>query len=195
MPPKWPQRKGAAVAARVVEPCSRNPKVQPRRPALSDGDLEALVGPITETKEAHLARHSGGCRSCPRCRWYARGPDWVRVHGNVRETARAGPRKVVWCDERPARWGGAWAIGCKLCADAVARVQGGSRGAAAPSAPTESGPILSSQPIRRRLGTHWARFEVRPWALQAEHVRQHAESDVHKCALQVFFFAQTSQSA
>ena len=42
-------------------------------PRGSSGALEALVGPITESREAHLRRHSGGLRSCPRCRWYLFG--------------------------------------------------------------------------------------------------------------------------
>ena len=54
-----------------------------------------------------------------------------------------------------------------MCAEAAARTATGD---------IEKGP-------HRRRGSRWARFEVRCVSLQAEHVRQHRESDVHKLAV------------
>jgi len=126
------------------------------------------VGPVTETKEQHLKRHSGGLRSCPRCRYYQRGQQWARAHGHVAETSRAGPRGAVWLAERPVRWGGTWGLGCAICADSVARVCVGQ---------VVGGKDVAS---KRRLGTAWARYEVRARCLQAEHIRQHQDYDVHR---------------
>ena len=61
-------------------------------------------------------------------------------------------------------------MGCKTCADSVARMTAGP-GCSAGSHPP------------RRLGTAWARFEVRAQALQSEHIRQHQEYDVHRVAV------------
>ena len=44
-------------------------------------------------------------------------------------------------------------------------------------------PAASRAPIKRnskRLGTAWARYEVRPCALQAEHIREHQHTDAHR---------------
>ena len=135
--------------------------------------MEEMVGPVTETKEQHLKRHDGGFRACARCHYYYKfGHRWLSAHGHVKEIARAGPRQsFAWLAERPARWGGAWGLGCKVCADAAARIVAGA------SAESQGGVC------RRRLGTAWARFEVRASSLQAEHVRQHQDHDVHKLAV------------
>ena len=131
-----------------------------------------MVGPVTESKEDHLRRHEGGLRSCPRCRFYQRQDSWSQAYGLIGETSRAGPRHAVWLAERPVRWGGTWGLGCKVCADSVARATTGRTGAGSPGCNA-----------RRRLGTAWARFEVRATALQAEHIRQHQNYEVHRVAV------------
>ena len=86
----------------------------------SDKVVEQVVGPVGESREAHLER----CQQprCPRCRWYQVGHKWQATYGSLE--AGAGPRgKIIWLSERPARWGGAWALGCSLCAAALARRQ------------------------------------------------------------------------
>ena len=70
------------------------------------------------------------------------------------------------------RWGGAWALGCVFCADAAARVKlDGSTRATTP----------------RRLGSSWARYSVCPATLQAEHIKQHAQYDLHKIAERAYY--------
>jgi len=34
---------------------------------------DAVVGSIAQSRAEHLAKHAGGLRTCPRCRWYHRG--------------------------------------------------------------------------------------------------------------------------
>ena len=83
-----------------------------KRPRLLDEveSIEDLVGPSSETREAHLRRHAGGRRTCPRCRYYTHGAAWTATYGSC--LAPTGPRRrIVWLAERPARQGGAWALG------------------------------------------------------------------------------------
>lgn len=141
------------------------------------GEVDEMVGPVTETREEHLRRHAGGWRGCPRCRWYLFGHRWQATYGSVDAALRVGPRdRVVWIAERPQRWGGAWALGCTLCSDSLARRR-----------LKDSPDVSAGAGHARRLSGGWARFDVRPSTLQAEHLRQHAHSDVHKVAMQAYF--------
>ena len=68
-----------------------------------------------ETAMAHTARHSGGHLSCARCRWERYGAAWAQSF--TATGSRGGARQIVqWIRERPARYGGAWALGCSVCA-------------------------------------------------------------------------------
>jgi hypothetical protein len=141
--------------------------------------MESLVGPVTETRKEHELRHGTGMRTCPRCRWYEWGHRWMATYGSVSH-AHAGPcKRVVWVAERPVRWGGAWGLGCTFCADSVARQTVQSHG--------DSGQASTSSGPPRRLGTNWARFNVRAQALQAEHLKQHSHYDLHKIAERAWF--------
>ena len=45
-------------------------------------DMEEMVekvGPVSETRQQHLARHGGGSgrSDCPHCVWYRDGPTWM----------------------------------------------------------------------------------------------------------------------
>ena len=144
--------------------------VQPR---IGRSGVEQVVGSVNESREAHLER----CQQpgCPRCRWYLVGHMWQATYGSLEEV-EAGPRgKTIWLSERPARWKGAWALGCTLCAEALARRQ-------------VLGDTAGTQQSKgsARKNCRWARYEVRPSFLQAEHVKQHACSDCHKLAVQAF---------
>ena len=131
------------------------------------------LGLASETKAEHLARHEGGRpETCARCRYYQRGGTWTRAYGFVAESSLAGPcRRVAWLAERPVRWGGTWALGCTMCADLLSRQTFG-----------ES----DKKSRRARQRTVWARFEVRPATLQAEHIRQHQNYDLHRLAVQAW---------
>ena len=141
------------------------------RPAVPRGEASSsssLLGPVAETQEQHLARHAGGRADCPRCRYYTQGRAWARVHGMVVESRRAGPCAArTWLAERPVRFGGAWGLGCVMCAAALCRDAACGR-------------------RRARRRTRWARYEVRAASLQSEHIRQHKEYDAHRLAIQAW---------
>ena len=143
----------------------------------SDKVVEQVVGPVGESREAHLER----CQQprCPRCRCYQVGHRWQATYGSLE--ADAGPRgKIIWLSERPARWGGAWALGCSLCAAALARRQ-----VPCDTAGTQK-PKNAGGSITGHSNCTWARYEARPSFLQAEYVKQHACSDCHKLGEQAF---------
>ena len=145
--------------------------------AASSGDgaaeLRALVGLVTESREAHLKRHGGFLRRCPRCRFYKFGGSWIASYGSLSHPLQ--PRtKTVWLQERPARWGGTWALGCYICADFVLRKQ---------TAEKPDGPPSASTPARgkhKRFCSAWTKYEAVSWNLQSEQVRQHKDTDAHK---------------
>ena len=132
-----------------------------------------FVGSVTESREEHLSRHGGGLRSCPRCKWYRLSSSWLSTYGSCTRPGAGARGRVCWLQERPARWGGAWALGCLFCAHQAER------------ASTEASPTPAS--TRRRQGSKWCRFEVCPKTLQAEHIKQHAHYDVHKLAERAYY--------
>ena len=69
-------------------------------------------------------------------------------------------------------------MGCTLCAEALARRQ-----VLGDTAGTQQS---KGSAAAARKNCRWARYEVRPSFLQAEHVKQHACSDCHKLAVQAF---------
>ena len=167
--PRWPLRKPARLSETALED-DRRPKASNSAPSLaaSQGDqqpdlaipqgdassLSELLGSVDETKEQHLARHGGGRKGCPRCRYYAQGRAWAQAHGRVTESRRVGPCALtVWLAERPVRYGGVWAVGCVMCASTLCREVFGdaARGSR-----------------RARRSTRRARFEVRAASLQSE---------------------------
>ena len=145
--------------------------------------VDETVGPVTESKEAHLRRHNGGLYACPRCRWYMFGSTWITNYGCL-DTRGTGPReKVVWLAERPQRWGGNWGLGCALCAGQVHRHRWGEPHRPCPR--RDAGQGARSRP-GSRFATRWSRYEVRAETLQASHIAQHGSWRVHKLAEQMF---------
>ena len=80
----------------------------------------------------------------------------------------------MWLDERPARWGGSWALGCSVCAEFDHRQRTGA------SRPCDG---MAPRKTRGYAGTKFARYEVRHPALGATHVREHALTDHHRLAV------------
>ena len=155
----------------------RQPKISPSHspPPTGKAGWMEFVGPVTETREEHLRRHGGGLRSCPRCKWYRLSSSWLCTYGS-RVRASAGARgRVCWLQERPERWGGAWALGCLFCAHRADR------------ASMQASQTPASTRRRNQLATKWCRFEVCPRTLQAEHIKQHAHYDVHKLAERAYY--------
>lgn len=174
-----------------------------RRRLQQEQALADRVGPITESQEDHVRRHRSPSGtpmlSCPRCRWYYFGHKWVAAYGCFARQGTRSREQVVWLSERPERWQGTWGLGCAICAGFLHRQRrdspgsgrrrpcldaGPPSGSAAASASSSS--LAVPRASRRRLGTAWARYDVRASTLQASQVRQHALSDLHKRAVESF---------
>ena len=156
-------------------------QVRLRRPRRAPTVQDAAVGSVRESREDHIARHGGGLRTCPRCRWHTRGGEWVCSYGMfVRPQGSRTRENVAWLAERPTRFGGEWGLGCIVCAWFANRARTDlhekSCGSRAPQ--PQRGAAR-----RCRLGSRFARFEVRAEFLQAEHFKQHAVSAVHRRAV------------
>ena len=176
-PPPPPQPDSTPRKRRRQPSHSPPPGRRPINSRAKAADPVDIVGPASESREEHLRRHGGGIRSCPRCRYY-RFPSWGATYGSFESTT--GPRgRVVWLAERPSRWGGAWGIGCAVCAGLRDRAEttptSTAHGSARASTP--------GKPVRARCGTKWARYEVRSSHLQSEHIWQHTLTDAHKIAV------------
>ena len=174
----WPVRRASSSASSPKPlPKSQAKRSGQKRQMAGTSSVEELVGPASETREAHMSRHDGGQKSCPRCTFYTHGLTWASTYGSTECTA-AGPRgRTVWLAERPSVWGGAWGLGCKLCTDSTARR----------AASVSSRGEVGSAPRRQCTYTcKWARYEVRCLWLQAEHVKQHSHTSSHKAAVHAF---------
>ena len=143
--------------------------------------LAEMVGPTSESSQAHMARHGGGSGlrgDCPRCRWYVSGHTWMATYGSLQtELHKVGPRsRICWIQERPSAWGGAWALGCRFCADAKRNASG------------EEVPLQQRGVQVGKLGNagSWARFEARPWYLHMGHLENHARTKKHKAVMRAF---------
>ena len=125
------------------------------------------IGSVWETHEEHRKRHADPLvrRSCPRCQYLELRPHWhdaASSHG----TSTVQGRKLCWLTERPKALGGAWALGCCICA----------------------GMARSKLPGRNwRANGKWARFEVRRLTgkLASGALDVHASSSCHRRALWV----------
>ncbi len=137
-----------------------------------DDETLELVGLATETKAEHARRHSPAVASCPRCLFMRRRQQWLEKYGSTCTTAggirRGRGERIVWIAERPPHWGGPWAIGCLVCAQALLRLPAGSK----------SG---------HRLCNRWARFEVMSYkCMHSFSPAQHAATDAHRVAIRAF---------
>ena len=105
-------------------PCFDAGSKRTRGPS-SDTAIDMLVGPCSETRADHLRRHEGGRNTCIRCRYSLYGDAWTATYGsfamNVGGTTR---RQMIWLSEKPAHWGGAWRVGCCVCAEFEQRRSG-----------------------------------------------------------------------
>ena len=181
-----PSRPASVVVPPPPVPSASTPG--PSRPAKRrrlehSGPMDALVGPCSETRAQHLQRHQGGRRTCPRCRYYLFGDAWTATYGSF-ATQSGGPTRgrKVWLDERPARWGGSWRLGCSVCAAFDQR-----RGRDASTLTAGAGAPPTNKRKRGtsgvRGGTKFARCEVCHENLSASHVRDHCLSDMHGLAV------------
>ena len=165
-------------AKRKLPPCF---DAGPKNKCARQGEaMDILVGPCTETRAQHLQRHDGGRQTCPRCRYYLFGDAWTATYGSFATKSGGSTRgRCAWLDEKPARWGGAWRLGCNVCAAfAMKRPRNASTLAG------ETRPAKRARNTRGIRGdTKFARYEVCHAYLGASHVRDHSRSDTHRLAV------------
>ena len=100
----------------------------------------------------------------------------------MRQQCSRARENVAWLAERPTRFGGEWGLGCTVCAWFANRAFSEQRGSEGSCGSSTSQPQRGKASLCR-LGSRFARFEVRAEYLQAEHFKQHAESSAHRRAV------------
>lgn len=106
------------------------------------------------------------------------GGGWKRKQGSYVNTSIAGAsERIEWVAERAKHRGGAWALGCSVCAYALQKLK------------VESS--AHARGYRGRMGSKWARFEVRSSHLQACALSQHASWYCHRVAMELYLSPET----
>ena len=106
------------------------------------------------------------------------GGGWKRKQGSYVNTSIAGAsERIEWVAERAKHRGGAWALGCSVCAYALQKLK------------VESS--AHARGYRGRMRSKWARFEVRSSHLQACALSQHASWYCHRVAMELYLSPET----
>jgi len=172
------KRKAGGVTPKVHSKKTKNDHVSGAKTGgLGTEDAESLVGHVEESDAAHALRHPQPLRSCARCQWRQWGTSWKAKQGSYMTENRGQSVRVEWVAERSSLRGGAWALGCSVCARAVRKLKGESS--------------LQARQKHGRLESKWARFEIRPTCLQAQTLAQHAMNEGHKMAMEIFMSPET----
>ena len=85
---------------------------------------EDLVGSVGDSESAHRLRHPVPLSQCARCQWLAWGSSWKEKQGSFRTERHGGAERIEWVAERGLSRGGAWGLGCSVCAHAVRKLKG-----------------------------------------------------------------------
>ena len=141
-------------------------------------DTDLLLGDVTETDQQHLARHACGSstfQNCLRC---------VAIRRRE-EIAQVAP----WAVERPRHLGGAWRLGCRICA--AGRLERDVQSRRRVHMHRNAGTNVCRQSISRC--SVWAKFQYagpswsrRSWGLLRMRFAEHASSDFHRISADVF---------
>ena len=172
---------GAGAAAARSSPVPPPPRrTSPGEPPHSEG----AGGKAEQRGIKRKARGHDGARSvqsewpachcepdpkCAQCTYARMGGQWEMYYGSHTHTAGSRQARITWLRERPRHLGGAWGLGCSVCAALVMRLQ-------------------SEVPKRRQRKwcTKWSRFECRSSRLQSSHLREHAATSLHKLAVKAW---------
>ena len=111
--------------------------------------------------------------------YYTFGDAWTATYGCFVAQGRG---RTVWLDERPARWGGQWALGCSACAH-FERQRASTSSEQRASTPCAKTPVPRRQSRGVRGCTKFARYEACHASMAASHARDHAQSKIHKLAV------------
>ena len=175
---KQSQRRGKQTRSLAREKATASGQADKKRASqkMNAAAVAEMVGPASETREQHLARHC--CpdvqKQCPRCRFYAHGHKWMQAYGSS-ERHQLGSRARQRCyfvQERSTSHEGPWGLGCYLCADLLQR--------------NRMNLTHCEKTKVRRLAGKWARFEIRTASLHSEHLRKHVASAAHRLAILAF---------
>ena len=155
-------------------------------PGSAHDDIFHLVGDVRETDCEHRRRHPAGRgweKSCPRCDHMANHTAWERMARCCGPTARLVARgETSWLCPKPAYLGGAWGLGCCLCA--AARQSKRVQQARAKDWKENKKNGLDHRRMSR-MRTKWARYEHRHVPGNVAHVLDaHSNSKCHKLACQ-----------
>ena len=104
------------------------------------------------------------------------GDAWTATYGSFVAQGRG---RTVWLEERPARWGGHWGVGCCVCAH-FERQRASTSSEQRASTPRATTTVPRRQSCGVRACTKFARYEVCHESMAASHVRDHALSEIHK---------------
>ena len=89
---------------------------------------------------------------CPRCKYLVHRQSWRQSIASVQ---LPGSKQMIWLNEKPARLGLSWGIGCDICASMLARL------VVKPSdSCSRSSASSQSEKLKRRLNTKWGRYEI-----------------------------------
>ena len=138
----------------------------------------------SEPEPTGCSNHATFQQGCAQCIFSRHKAKWTSKTVSVRPTVFGSRRKkeqVCWLAERPALQGGKWGIGCRLCADAVAKMAQfeGAEGAEVRRRAREA---------KSRLSTKWARFEVNSAkTMQMSCFEQHAKTSLHRMAERIMW--------
>ena len=129
-------------------------------------ELHKLVGLASESTVEHRRRHPKLRVDCPRCRFINMGNDWKHGPGTLTIVARGVRKKTVWLAERAPEHGGAWGLGCVMCAALLRRLV------------EECGP--QGRRAKQKLSTGFSRFELRcPSFMKASGFERHSRTYEH----------------
>ena len=89
---------------------------------------------------------------CLRCKYLVHRQSWRQSIASVQ---LPGSKQMIWLNEKPARLGLSWGIGCDVCASMLARLVAHPSDSCSPSSASSQ-----SEKLKRRLNTKWGRYEV-----------------------------------
>ena len=168
------KRKAGGVTLGSCSPSKKKVKLS------SNIDTSDMVGAVSESLADHILRHPHPLPECARCQWIKWGSSWQEKQGSHRVDRAGKLERIQWVAERATCRGGAWALGCTVCAHAKQRLQ------------TESS--LQARQRHGRLDSKWCRFEVRNKCMQAHTLDQHSMNEAHKMAMDIYLCPETPVS-
>ena len=145
------------------------------------GCAEQLSGPADETDFAHRRRHPKQVDGCARCAFSLIRVQLVAGPGSYKHEVNGNRARTAWLQERPARLGSTWGLGCAFCAHYA------QLGRPALAGPLRRGPQAGN--------SKWSRYEIRACSQMASRgIRQHAETMQHRKAARAFFMPDEVQT-